>query len=66
MSEDRESSVENGDREQEVEREEQTEEGAGQAEEREEDEGGSKPPPDDLTQDPAYEPDEPLRDIKGG
>ncbi len=29
-------------------------------------EGGRKPPPDDLQDDPAYEPDEPLKGIKGG
>lgn len=29
-------------------------------------EGGRKPPPEDLQDDPAYEPDEPLKGIKGG
>jgi hypothetical protein len=29
-------------------------------------EGGRKPPPDDLSEDPAHEPDGPLKDIKGG
>jgi hypothetical protein len=30
-------------------------------------EGGRKPPPDDLTEDPAYEPqDDELKGIKGG
>jgi hypothetical protein len=33
----------------------------------EDQEDGRTPPPDDLTQDPAYEPeDESLKDIKGG
>jgi len=28
--------------------------------------GGRKPPPDDLENDPAYEPKGPLKEIKGG
>jgi hypothetical protein len=27
---------------------------------------GRKPPPDDLSEDPAYEPDDPMKGIKGG
>jgi hypothetical protein len=43
-----------------------TERGQRSGEEAKDSEKGRKPPPDDLEKDPAYEPDEPLKGIKGG